>query len=180
MSEKIKVIFLDCDGVVNGSAFFKRVHGTRPDPKNEEELLAGCVDPDAVRLLDELLERTGAKVVVSSSWRHCHEGFGFIVRALHMGSKGNGGPGLMHQRSFIDITPHRSVRGRSRGFEIDDWLLAHPEVEQFVILDDDDDMEMHQKRLVRTTTQLGLQRQHIEQAVKMLEDRDGIQRSNRC
>lgn len=163
-----KIVFLDCDGVVNSADYFERVKGTRPDPTNEDEMFAGCVDPEAVKLLDEILERTGAKVVVSSTWRLCHEGFGFITRALHWGSKNQGGPGLIHHRSFIDVT---GSEGRVRGNQIDAWLKAHPGVKSFVILDDDSDMEPHMDKLVQTSWKHGLQREHVEQAVKMLGEK---------
>jgi hypothetical protein len=47
----VKVIFLDVDGVLNGHESQWRVI------------------PECVRLLNEIVERTGAKLVLSSSWR---------------------------------------------------------------------------------------------------------------
>jgi hypothetical protein len=143
------------------------MHGKIPDPKNEDEMFQGMVDPEAVKLLDEILDRTGAQVVVSSTWRLHGNGLARVKRALHWGSKNQGGLGLRNHRRFIDVTGSRS--GEPRGLEIDDWLKAHPEVTKFVILDDDSDMEMHMDKLVQTSWQEGLTREHVERAVKMLE-----------
>src|SRR5262245_20949878 len=54
----MKVIFLDIDGVLNCA----RTHNPRRLPY--------VIDPRLKKHLDGLLERTGAKIVLTSTWRH--------------------------------------------------------------------------------------------------------------
>src|SRR5689334_1687229 len=54
----MKVIFLDFDGVLNSLAFLRK----EPGPLDR-------LDPAAVARLSALAQRSGAKVVISSSWR---------------------------------------------------------------------------------------------------------------
>lgn len=59
----------------------------------------------------------------------------------------------------IDITPYcariqvdESYESVERGYEIEEWLNKHPEVENYVILDDDDDMlDSQLNNFVRTS-----------------------------
>lgn len=67
-----KVLFLDFDGVINSTAFHETREKQKPNfepAKLSMEWWAEGIDPDAVGRLNGLLKRTGAKVVVSSSWR---------------------------------------------------------------------------------------------------------------
>jgi len=45
-----------------------------------------------------------------------------------------------------------------------------PEVESFVILDDGSDMEMHKSRLVQTNCEEGLLDEHVDLAIRIVED----------
>lgn len=72
----VRIIFLDVDGVLNHDAYLEDVGIER-----RAQMLAGegvpsgyeyyraLVDPDAVARLRGLVERTDAKIVVSSCWR---------------------------------------------------------------------------------------------------------------
>jgi len=120
----VKVVFLDFDGVV---VFL---------PVEREHLPSGrgchALNREAVALLNGLCERTGARVVVSSSWR-LHQPVehltGYLQRA---GFKGE----------VLDKTPDRHAWGApewKRGDEILAWLKLHPKVDSYVVLDDDYD-----------------------------------------
>lgn len=147
------VVFLDFDGVLNDEAYLLR------SDRDEEPGLsmwwwAKALDPALVELLNGLLERTGAKVVVSSSWR--------------VGASKEWLQSVLESRGFkgevIDVTP-RSY-GCNRSDEIEAWLLTH-EVESFVILDDDERARI-EGRFVRTSMKVGLTRRHIEKAEAIL------------
>ncbi len=88
--------------------------------------------------LKRLIDETGAKIVISSSWRHS----GLKIMQEMWIKRGLVG-------EVIDITPSHSDKSRDhlpfkeraeRGGEIKEWLDAHPEVTNYVILDDDDDV----------------------------------------
>ena len=150
-----KVIFLDVDGVLNcGQTRIKCCGFTG-------------VDDDKCMLFTELVERTGAKVVLSSTWRkfpdmlpYLWEHLGEAVHAAVIGqtlvleSRAVGGSGL-----WVGVT---------RGDEIADWLKRHPLVRDFVILDDDGDMGALEPFLVRTDWQTGLTKERADEAARRL------------
>jgi hypothetical protein len=158
-----KVIFLDIDGVLNSSRFFES-QGFSDDADEEGyeplslEWWSQGIDPEAVKLVNEILTRTSAHVVISSSWR-LGANIGYLRRVLQ--SRGFEG-------DIIGATPR--LPGSPRGKEIAAWLQAHgSEIESFVVLDDDDDMDPVRHRQVQPSfTTGGLRPAHVEQAVEML------------
>lgn len=155
----MKIIFLDIDGVLNSMQYFIRTEEERKGivltPKRDTvKFWSAMFDPDAVKLLNIAIEKSGAKVVLSSSWRNCHplsEIRGFLK---HHGFIGE----------IIDKTPQRApAPPYRRGNEIQAWLTEHPEVEKFVIIDDDSDMEHLKPHLVQTKNEFGIQEEHVVQ-----------------
>ena len=137
-----KIIFLDFDGVVNSFS----------EPESLRCLSQGCVAN-----LNTLLERSGASIVVSSVWRIGHPIAD--LRQILVNA------GLRFPERIVGITP----RGYGvRGDEIGQWLRNHPEVEAFVILDDDSDMGPFMDRLVRSDSDHGLTDLDVEKALKIL------------
>jgi len=106
----MKVIFLDIDGVLNCK--------TTPNPRG----FPYVVDKRLLRRLKTLLEDTGAKVVLSSSWRIDPAG---LFAAKHWGVP------------FIGICPDMPNSPRSK--EVLAWLKRHPKVTRFAVIDDEDD-----------------------------------------
>lgn len=106
----MKVLFLDIDGVVNS------MH-----TKERFQVYIG-IDTKLTKYVKQIIKRTQCKVVLSSIWRLDAE-FRDEVRAK--------------VTDFIDVTPRL---GKERGYEIEDWLRKHPEVETYAILDDNSDM----------------------------------------
>ena len=141
----MKVVFLDFDGVLNDSQ-------TQPEFGIEAKF---------VDRLNVLIEKTGAKVVISSSWRL----YGLLQCSLILENAGFKG-------EVIGLTPERvrewGKQGPPRGLEIQAWLDAHPEVEKFVILDDEADMEHLLPFLVKTSMVTGLEDHHVALAVAVL------------
>ena len=119
----MKVIFLDIDGVLNVIPQGHDAYG-------------GIFHPNFVENLQRIIDETGAKIVLSSSWRHSG-----LTKMLAMWKFRNL-PG-----ELIGVTPdlYRRVdfegeRKMVRGDEIHAILNKHPEITNYVILDDDDDM----------------------------------------
>src|SRR3954467_2488060 len=106
----MKVIFLDIDGVLN----CKNTSNPRKFPY--------VVDPRLLKRLKRLLDRTGAKVVLSSTWRYDPAG---LFSARHAGIP------------FVGVTP--DMPRRPRRDEVLAWLSGHPRVKRYVIIDDEDD-----------------------------------------
>lgn len=115
----MKVIFLDVDGVLNSDEFFYN---------NKDN---SYIDEKTVRLLKKAVEETGAKVVVSSSFRYTRS-FGKVQEIL------------LRNGITFDKTPFLD---NERGKEIKQWIAEHSkiseelkdgsEVEDYVVLDDD-------------------------------------------
>lgn len=118
----MKVIFLDIDGVLNSSqsAIFHNQNEKEFD--SQFEMLC----PIAIALLRHAIEHTQAKIVISSTWRkyQSHEDLSNFFK-----------------KHNIEVVGFTKVLDTPRGYEIKEWLSRHPKVKDFIILDDDKDME---------------------------------------
>ena len=65
----MKIIFLDIDGVLNHQIWFKNWHESGKRTDTEEQYNDSMIDPNSISLLNKIIADTGAKVVISSSWR---------------------------------------------------------------------------------------------------------------
>lgn len=140
----MKVLFLDVDGVLNREI------------ENEDFFIFGDIEFDCLLHLASIVEDTGAKIVVSSSWRLPTLNDNPHIK-LDMLKKELSTVGL----TIHDVTPDLVLE--PRGSEIDEWLSKNPEVTNFVILDDfigldlmDEFEEHHKKHLVVTDPKIGL------------------------
>ena len=70
---------------------------------------------------------------------------------------------------FYDYTPE--LPSAHRGAEIDLWLQHHPDVQNFVILDDRTDIEPNKSHWVQTTMARGLGKPEAEEAIRILNDK---------
>ena len=113
----MKVPFLDIDGVLDSVRSATAFGGY---PMELEHI--GAFDPIAIRLIQRLCDASGAQVVLSSAWRTFVD-FRAVGEAFGL--------------PVIGETP--LLLGQ-RGDEIYAWLCEHPQVEQYAIVDDNDDM----------------------------------------
>lgn len=148
----MKVLFLDIDGVLNSDTFYlnrpKEIKHL-PHPLSE-------FDPTCVARLNRILAETKACLVVSSSWRHDP----FIDRILDRA-------GI--KPKMWDITPYGM--GRPRGYEIKKFLHEHPDIENYVILDDVANMlPEQQSHFVQTKYYYGLTDEDAEKAINILNN----------
>lgn len=144
MTAPTKVLFLDIDGVLNSQRTCEAFGGpaTGGFPHGFDAPNMALFDHAAIALIRKLCEKTGASIVLSSSWR--------IIHSVHECANGLNLP-------IFDQTPSLNWRGRTRGHEILDWLAHHPEVTRYAIVDDDSDMLMVQlPHFVQTDFKEGL------------------------
>ena len=129
----MKVIFLDIDGVLNHENFYESRFNTEiyPNGFGTYPLCEFC--PESVDNLNKILEETGAKIVISSSWRF-NENIDTILSVVGV------------KQTIFDKTPYLGIKYGSlcRGKEIQDYLDNHPEIDDYVIIDDDTNMEPSQ------------------------------------
>ena len=150
-------VFLDIDGVLNnlGSVY------AFGNPSEH-------FDPVSVALIERLCCEGCAYIVMSTSWRNgdtdrlCDE-----LRQI-------AGNGLADR--IIGEIPYL---GRKRGEEIAQWIKnTGMAVDEYVIIDDDDDM-LPDQPFVQTTFEDGFRLQHYREALKHLDPdhqdvRDGL------
>lgn len=156
----MKVIFLDCDGVINHQGVYDECakHRGRTAPED-------WVDRACVALVNEICERTGAVIVISSSWRNYLNGWQGVRDVLAK-------RGLTAE--VIDNTPTMDDRFKMNWFtgtrwdEINYWLTWHPDVTHWVVLEDAYLDGIPPENLVRTTLSSGLTRDGAERAVEIL------------
>jgi hypothetical protein len=122
----MKVIFLDIDGVLNCEK--------TPNPRK----FPYFVDKRLLARFKKLLDRTGAKVVLSSSWRCDPVG---LYAAKHWGVP------------FIDVCPDRPKSTRDKEMRL--WLESHPKVTRFAVIDDEDD-ELDDMPLFQPSSRTGI------------------------
>lgn len=150
-----KIVFLDCDGVISpiGGTLFSTSHMER---------------------LRRILIRTGAKIVLSSSWRVSEFGRSEVNKNLALHS----------MPYFLDCTP--SLPGKPRALEILTWLDTHRErysIVNFVALDDIDlkatapDKSFFAKHAVCTNSTVGMTETDADAAIQLLSDENNIPRS---
>ena len=154
----MKVIFLDFDGVMD-TAYFGHVLGKEGLPCHDE--FGAVFDPNCVRNLKEIIDKTGAEIVVTSSWKSL-----MTYRDMLNMWEQRGLPGYV-----IDATPSSSGY-RHRGDEIDAWLKECKDECQYVILDDIDESNFNEHqlpRLIVVNPYYGLDTESAERAIKMLQ-----------
>jgi hypothetical protein len=160
----MKIVFLDFDGVLNGidswSLSQQEYEAKRAGPEDEAlGLLRLRLDPERVRILNDVLERTGAKVVLSTAWRNWPEQDYVREKLDAAGFEG----------TIVGATPGWLGPGKRRGDEIQAWLDENQgEVEAFAILDDSDDMGSLMPYLVLVDPMTGLDESYVPRLVELL------------
>lgn len=138
----MKVIFLDLDGVLV--------------LKKDEE--AETFDHDCCMRLREILTQTQCKLVLSSTWRL----FPPDVHRMFCMLK----PYQITLQDFLGKTPLRDRREE----EIEAFLKKHPEIEQYIVLDDSkaEFGEKFSDHLVLTQATTGITQQIMQMCVEKL------------
>jgi hypothetical protein len=171
----VKIIFLDIDGVI-------------ATPNKIEDGMWGLCDTRQ-ELLGEILEKTNAKIVLSSSWRKptvketkeymLSQGFWFSDKIIGVTIR------AYHEIKFLNKI-HLSI---PRGVEIKQWIDTHIHSDNgknfkrkklnidynFVIIDDDTDMLFeHKNNFVNTDAYNGLTKKDVKKAIKILNNKKHI------
>lgn len=161
-----RIIFLDIDGVLN-SNFWNESH--------QKEISDGkLIDEEKVRVLAQLVKRTGAEIILHSGWR-----FWFDSEMNPLRPEAAKLAGMFSKEGLViagvtpDLTTEEIRRTKKFSFvkadEILLWLEEHSDVSSWVVLDDldlhNDHIEKHQ---VRTDQTVGLTSEDIAEAEKIL------------
>lgn len=165
----MKVLFLDFDGVMNCYSSFDGKAAPETTWYGDGKLgsSAFCegntvLDTDMVKRVKAIVERTGCKIVISSTWR---ELFPLDVLITFMIDAGWGRESIL---PVIGKTPPSRRTSRSfRGDEINAWLKENPDVTHYVCLDDNQDFYPGQN-LVLTNWYVGCADWDVERVVEIL------------
>ncbi len=169
-----RYVFLDFDGVLNTGRYHKELLARGETTK---DAFGALFDPRAIDSLRMILEKSSAKIVITSSWRI--EG----VETLRSLWQHRLLPGII-----ADVTPFYLYGAYSksqnddplmgfthgcRGFEIAEWLAQHAEPETpYVILDDEEDILLKQAtQFVKIDAELGITAEDARKAVNVLKSK---------
>lgn len=145
-----KVLFLDIDGVLNSKLYFKNSFNHSEDNSK--------FDAYSVLLVRKLIEEFSLKIVITSHWRN-----GIADRLMNE-LKRNELISYLHEDSFTPI-----LRSAQRGMEIKLWLDDHPEIKDYVIINDNENILEEQKnRFVKTNIFAGMLDENYYQAREIL------------
>lgn len=163
----MKVIFLDIDGVLVNRDSLTEAHKSGVE-KSWLQRSADQLNKKLIENLNLVVEKTGAKIVISSSWRILHSQTEIRQMLRESGLKEN---------CVIGVTPVIREMGKKRGDEIQEWKdswesIHRYEVTSFVIVDDDSDMVHLKPRLVQTNFDDGLTLDKAEKMIEMLNEKD--------
>lgn len=132
----MKIIFLDIDGVLNADCDFGGRSKPNPTVINDEGQRFCGIGKTHVRHLKNIVDKTGAEIVLVSSWKKDYEEY------LKYGYENRVGKYLYNklreqELRILDTTLRYDFSyGSNRGYEIRQWLEEHPEVDDWVVLDD--------------------------------------------
>jgi hypothetical protein len=151
----MNVIFLDVDGVLRTDAsdrYWSEVTG-EPIPQSVFDRLFSS---HSIAILNEIIYITGAKVVITSTWRVQHTLEELIQKFKIRGFRGE----------IIDKT---NIIG-NRGEEIQEWLDTHS-INKYVVIDDsvkDILIHINPKRVVKIESNIGLNGTHFDSITDLL------------
>jgi len=182
----VKIIFLDIDGVLNCESAYRNGECQYQEwiweDGRKDHYQRFCVR--SKELLNKLIDETGAKIVISSTWRH--SGIEFMKKVWEMEEMIG---------EIIGITPSLRTKGLHipRGMEIGYYLnndlqfqhinwdeviqqeyIDKSGVENYIIIDDDSDMLYNQRNhfvhvLPSPRNKDGFNQHYYEMAKSMLE-----------
>jgi hypothetical protein len=149
------LVFMDFDGCLNSEEADKAGRLVQVS-----SLRSDLMDPEAVARLNRIIELTGAKVVVTSTWRCC----GTVEKMQsHLEIAGFKGEVVGLTPDLFGIVPQRT-----RGTEVQAWMDDNAFTGNFVIIDDEEEFGELDRFLIRTSKETGLLEEHVDQAVKIL------------
>ena len=149
-SQNQKILFLDIDGVLNSEVFYRSTSHT--------DNITSRFDPKSVELIKKLVEEFSLQIVISSTWR-----YGATDRLMHELKNSKLIRYLYHEWFTPVIHPAH------RGTEIKLWLELHPEVTDYIIIDDDENMlEEQLNRFIKTDLHEGMTEVHFNRVRAIL------------
>jgi hypothetical protein len=154
------IIFLDIDGVLNSTEWSecRPLRGFIPPGTAQQAFDEERIDPNCVEHLRRIVDRTGAKLVLTSTWRHRMSLSEFVRLFALYG---------WNDAPVIDVTPRFTGLIRGRGYEVEAWLGNNEYAGPYVCVDDDDDFRAGQP-LIQTNPEVGLTSLDAKRCIEVL------------
>jgi ribosomal protein L31 len=119
---------------------------------------------DKIELINQIVERTGCKIVISSAWRYIILGGDMTMLGFEYMLMTHG---FAHRFTIIDRTECDELI-ETRGMQIRHWLLNN-RAEKYVVVDDVDlDITSRSHPFVQTDGQVGLVQADVDKIVAIL------------
>lgn len=118
----MKIIFLDVDGVLNNINYTKKCY--KKNGKKSMSMYCTPFDPKCLKNLAKIVKKTGAKIVLSSTWR-IYKSHIYVLEARL----------AEYGLRIYDKTDNINM---IRGVEIKEWLKSHRDIENYVVIDDEE------------------------------------------
>ena len=150
----MNVIFLDVDYVLTSTNYAQKLYKETGIPRSNYDY---PMDPECLENFCELVIKTDAKVIVTSTWRKEKEGRDRLQEILKT-------CGL--ENRVIGYTP---ILNTFRGIEIKEALKTLEQPVRFIILDDDSDMVGLEDHLIQTNMKTGFTKEHLKEAIEKFE-----------
>lgn len=176
----MKVIFLDVEGVLNTRETYERAyrlygHTTMIDLE---------IDKFRLGYLKQIIDETGAKIVLSSSFRYFFRKENDVVYPTSFKGKKLYDNFKRYEIEIYDTTP---ITMGSREEQIKEWLSNRDDIESFIIIDDDaNNFDELYPNLIQTSTMkrnyltsfmkesIGLCERHIPEAIDSLNQKTKV------
>lgn len=155
----MKIIFLDIDGVLNTDRQIRM--------NDLEQIKDIKFDPRSMKNLKKIINKSKAKIVITSTWRIHRQENGYLWKELIRNFQIYN----LDTNSLFDITPVIDTRMKpeSREREISEWLNKNKNIEQFVILDDQWNMGKLNHHFIRCLPFNGITNEIAEEAILKLK-----------
>lgn len=160
-----KIIFADVDGILNCC---------------ELDVTVGCgpIHADKIDILNQILVRTGAKIVLSSAWRYLVIRGEMTLVGLDWLFKSHGllkdrligitNPDMSRANEHWDGKPNSWIPTNERGEQITAYVKEHG-IKRYVVLDDLDlGITLEGHPFVKTDSNKGLKHYHLAEIVSIL------------
>lgn len=170
---KIKILFLDVDGVLNSDEYFRSQDYQNARNRNEDRFLCS-INKQNVQVLNRIIEQTSAKIVVSSTWRYhkTPEQMQDILRSRGFIGDVIGRTPMFPIESDHSISSELGINMSAlydRGLEIRQWLIENQDiVDRFAIVDDSWEMLTVKEFFVKTSYRHGLRDEDAEKIIALL------------
>ena len=171
LSKDDKLVFLDFDGVLNSSEF--AAYQYRNDESAQDSFGLDLFDPKAIEYINRIVDATGAKIVVTSSWRYLG------LAKLQKLWKERGLHGEIIGMTSLHVVDElilekgiewieREMNGSPRSEEIAHWLKSYNINANYVILDDLPMLQDLQPHAIQVNPIIGLSDAQAAKAILIL------------